>query len=107
VAANSSTLDHITGRAWLAAGDAAMAFDPLSSQGISQALESGALAGEAVNRHLKQDPAALPQYAAQMRRVFSRYAQLYAGYYGREQRWPDSTFWKRRHVTKQVEGKEN
>jgi flavin-dependent dehydrogenase len=108
VAASSSTLDHITGRAWLAAGDAAMAFDPLSSQGISHALESGALVGEAVDRHLRQDPAALPQYAAEMRRVLSRYAQLYARYYGREQRWPDSTFWKRRHVTsKQGEEEQN
>lgn len=96
VAANSSTLDRLTGSGWLAAGDAAMAFDPLSSQGISQALESGALAGQALERHLAGDAAALPQYAAQTNTVFGRYAQLYEGYYGREQRWPQSTFWQRR-----------
>jgi flavin-dependent dehydrogenase len=96
VAANSSTLDRLTGSGWLAAGDAAMAFDPLSSQGISQALESGALAGQLLERHLAGDAAALPQYAAQTNRVFRQYAQLYEGYYGREQRWPQSPFWQRR-----------
>jgi flavin-dependent dehydrogenase len=96
VAANSSTLDRLSGSGWLAAGDAAMAFDPLSSQGISQALESGALAGQALERHFEGDAAALPEYAAQTNEVFGRYAQLYEGYYGREQRWPQSTFWQRR-----------
>jgi flavin-dependent dehydrogenase len=98
VVANTSTLDRITGCGWLAAGDAAMGFDPLSSQGISQALESGALAGHALDRHLAGDAQALPQYADQTKRVFRRYVQLYEGYYGREQRWPQSTFWQRRHA---------
>lgn len=104
VAANSSALDRLTGRGWLAAGDAAMAFDPLSSQGISQALESGALAGQALERHLAGDAAALPQYASQTNEVFSRYAQLYDGYYGREQRWRQSTFWQRRHAASERTG---
>jgi 2-polyprenyl-6-methoxyphenol hydroxylase-like FAD-dependent oxidoreductase len=99
VVANSSTLDRLSGSGWLAAGDAAMAFDPLSSQGISQALESGALAGQALERHFEEDSAALPEYAAQRNQVFGRYAQLYEGYYGREQRWPLSTFWQRRQDT--------
>src|SRR5207245_3342 len=34
--ANSSRLDLASGRNWLAVGDAAMAFDPLSSQGLCQ-----------------------------------------------------------------------
>jgi flavin-dependent dehydrogenase len=75
-----------------------MAFDPLSSQGIEQALESGVMAGQALERHLLGDDAAVPQYAAQTNEVFRRYAQLYKSYYGREQRWPQSTFWRRRHA---------
>lgn len=98
VVANSSTLDRVTGAGWLAAGDAAMAFDPLSSQGIAQALESGAQAGQALESHLEGNVAALPRYAAQTTEVFGRYAQLYEGYYGRERRWPRSTFWRRRHA---------
>ena len=50
VAANSSRLDYASGRSWLAVGDAAMAFDPLSSQGLVQALASGIRAGEAPER---------------------------------------------------------
>jgi flavin-dependent dehydrogenase len=96
VAANSSTLDRVTGDGWLAVGDAAMAFDPLSSQGISQALESGALAGKALERHLAGDIAALPKYIDHTSMVFRRYAQLYRHYYGREQRWQNSPFWRRR-----------
>src|SRR5262245_2364984 len=97
VAANSAKLDRLAGRAWLAVGDAAMAFDPLSSQGISEALESGALAGELLERYLRKDAGALREYSARMNKVFSRYIQLYEGYYGREQRWPRSAFWRRRH----------
>src|SRR5262249_26453424 len=36
VAAMSSRLDRPSGRGWLAVGDAAMAFDPLSSQGLRE-----------------------------------------------------------------------
>jgi hypothetical protein len=40
VVANNSRLDRLAGEKWLAVGDAAMAFDPLSAQGISKALHS-------------------------------------------------------------------
>jgi flavin-dependent dehydrogenase len=38
VAAHSSRLDRVSGDGWVAVGGAAMAFDPLSSQGLTQAL---------------------------------------------------------------------
>ena len=59
VAANSSRLDRVSGRGWLAVGDAAMAFDPLSSQGLVQALASGIRAGEALNGRLAGEVAAI------------------------------------------------
>ncbi|KAI0027077.1 hypothetical protein K488DRAFT_91373 [Vararia minispora EC-137] len=40
------------GRGWCSVGDAALAFDPLSSQGIITALQSGALLGSVLARHL-------------------------------------------------------
>ena len=43
-AANSQRLSQMGGLGWVAAGDAAMTFDPLSSQGILKALRSGKLA---------------------------------------------------------------
>ncbi|TBU56233.1 hypothetical protein BD310DRAFT_931941 [Dichomitus squalens] len=40
------------GRGWCAVGDAALAFDPLSSQGIITALNAGAFLGSVLARHL-------------------------------------------------------
>jgi flavin-dependent dehydrogenase len=97
VAANSSRLDCVSGRSWLAVGDAAMAFDPLSSQGLTRALASGIRAGEALNGCFAGDPAAMCKYDIEANDVFREYSRLRAVYYGREQRWPQSVFWQRRH----------
>jgi|KBSSwiStaDraftv2_1062776.scaffolds.fasta_scaffold479824_2 hypothetical protein len=52
VTAHSSRLDRVSGDGWLAVDDAAMAFDPLSSQGLTHALASGIRAGEALDCRL-------------------------------------------------------
>jgi len=98
VAASSSRLDRVTGRNWLAAGDAALAFDPLSSQGMRQALASGISAGEALHRCLSGEAAALGEYGSGAQRVFAEYARQHYVYYGRERRWPQSVFWQRRQA---------
>ena len=98
VAASSSRLDRVTGRNWLAAGDAALAFDPLSSQGMRQALASGISAGEALHRCLSGEAAALGEYGSGTQRVFAEYARQHSVYYGRERRWPQSVFWERRQT---------
>jgi flavin-dependent dehydrogenase len=98
VAANSSRLDRASGRGWLAVGDAVMAFDPLSSQGLVQALASGIRAGEALNGHLAGEDTALADYDIRANDAFREYSRLRAVYYGREQRWPQSDFWQRRHA---------
>ncbi len=98
VAANSSRLDGVSGRGWLAVGDAAMAFDPLSSQGLMHALASGMRAGKALNGRLAGEAAAMGEYDRRANEVFRDYSRLRAVYYGREQRWPQSVFWRRRHA---------
>ena len=98
VAANSSRLDRVSGRGWLAVGDAAMAFDPLSSQGLMHALASGMRAGEALNGCLAGEAAAMGEYDRKANEVFREYSRLRGVYYGREQRWPQSVFWRRRHA---------
>ena len=98
VAACSSRLDCVSGRGWLAVGDAAMAFDPLSSQGLMQALASGIYAGEAVSGHLAGEAAAMDKYDIRAYDAFREYSRLRAVYYGRERRWPQSVFWQRRHA---------
>ena len=106
-AANSSRLDRVSGRDWLAVGDAALSFDPLSAQGLLQALASGLRAGEALNRALAGADAALNRYAEEAQIVFEKYTQRYDEYYSREQRWLHSSFWQRRHAAAQARLHEN
>lgn len=100
VRSGSARLPQVAGDRWLAVGDAAMAFDPLSSQGVCAALESGRRGGEAADRRLAGDTAALTAYAAGMEETFRDYLGLRAYYYGREDRWPASPFWRRRRAAR-------
>lgn len=98
-AASSQRLDRFTssqGLPWLAAGDAAQAFDPLSSQGIKTALESGFLAGASVDRILGGDAAALKRYGQAQEAVQAEYLRHHRHYYNTERRWLDQPFWQRR-----------
>jgi flavin-dependent dehydrogenase len=61
-AAHSSTLTPCIGESWMAAGDASMTFDPLSSQGLLHALFTGLTAAEAADSYLSGDAAAPPRY---------------------------------------------
>ena len=96
VAANSSRLDKFSGKNWLAIGDAAMAFDPLSGQGIFKALQSAFEATEAIQQHLAGSRTALREYSVDARREFEAYKNKRSAYYSKEKRWPDSLFWQRR-----------
>ncbi|HSF43660.1 MAG TPA: FAD-dependent monooxygenase [Thermoanaerobaculia bacterium] len=81
---------------FLAVGDAALAFDPLSSQGILKGLESGLAAAAAFDAELRGRPGAPEEYRAKLRHDLGRYLELRAGYYGLETRWPASPFWRAR-----------
>ena len=95
-AANTSRIEQFTGWNWLAVGDAAITFDPLSSQGVFKALHSGLQAGRSINAHFKHAKSALLDYAALLEEEFDVYLRLRSHYYRREIRWPDSVFWQRR-----------
>ncbi len=95
--ASSQRLERVTGARWLAAGDAATTFDPLSSQGIFKALQSGILASYAICDFFKGLPRGLEKYEALVRQEFDGYLATRADYYGQERRWQASPFWQRRH----------
>ncbi len=95
-AARSSRLERFNGEGWLAAGDAAIAFAPLSSQGILSALYSGLKSGQAVVGCLGGDHEALPQYDVSLLKLYTQFLQDRLHYYGTEQRWPENLFWKTR-----------
>ncbi len=96
--ADSVILDRLTGDDWLAVGDAASTFDPLSSHGIVKALRHAGIAAYAIADHRRGAPLALAKYAALLRREFAEFLDAKRGFYREETRWPDSPFWRRRHA---------
>lgn len=97
-AAASRRLERFSGDAWLAAGDAASTFDPLSSAGIIKGLRSGVLAAYAIGDYFKGNQSGLPKYEALLDREFQNYLVTRTDFYQREKRWSDSLFWQRRSV---------
>jgi flavin-dependent dehydrogenase len=94
--AASAILDPLAGAGWVAAGDAAAAYDPLSSHGIATALATGWDAAATVLATLDGDPEAADAYGHRVRRGFAGYLDARAAYYELEERWPDAPFWQRR-----------
>jgi flavin-dependent dehydrogenase len=95
-AADSSRLDVVAGEDWLAAGDAAAAYDPLSSYGLLAALETGAEAGAAMHARLQDEATGFQHYAHNWEERWERYLASLRFYYAQEQRWLTSPFWQRR-----------
>jgi flavin-dependent dehydrogenase len=102
--ADSRCTEHVVGKKWLAVGDAAMAWDPLSSQGISNALQSGLAAALAITEARSGRPGALAEYGAGVAQSFGEYKRQHALYYSQVRRWPHSPFWRRRRYPPQYEG---
>jgi len=95
-AAHSSTLDPCAGEGWLAAGDAALSFDPISSQGLLNALFTGLAAAEASDRALSGATDALSEYRRTIAEIQGAYRRHLALIYGAERRWSAAPFWRRR-----------
>jgi flavin-dependent dehydrogenase len=95
----SRRLDPAAGDDWLAVGDSASRFDPLSSQGIVKALRSGVFAAYAISDLLiRYDDSGLGRYRRYVLEEFKSYTATRLKYYREEQRWPSSEFWRRRHT---------
>ena len=99
VAANSGCRRAaVAARRWLAVGDAASSYDPLSGQGIIHALRTGQAAARSVIATQAGRTSALEDYADAVAEEFRRYLRLRREYYSTERRWPASPFWLRRHL---------
>jgi len=107
-ACGSQRLDVAAGADWLAAGDAASRFDPLSSQGITKALRSGVFAAYAIgDRLVGGDARGLRRYERFIRSEFDGYLRTRARVYGEERRWPRSEFWSARMETTRRERRDH
>lgn len=98
-AAHSATLDVAAGPGWFAAGDAAIGFDPLSSQGIFNALYTGLAAAEAADRALDGDQTAHRMYNEELGAIGDAYRRHLVFWYSQERRWPHAPFWRRRQAS--------
>ncbi|HKP02241.1 MAG TPA: tryptophan 7-halogenase [Chthoniobacterales bacterium] len=96
-AANSARLEKFHGDDWIAAGDSALSFDPLSSQGILTAIYAGLKAGQTLIARKAGDEGALGRYGERMESIYAAYLAQRHSFYGYEQRWSGKDFWKRRH----------
>jgi flavin-dependent dehydrogenase len=91
-------LDRAGGERWLAVGDAALSFDPLSSKGIGNALYTGILAAQSIVHADQMGQTDCPNYLQQVTRIFAVYQQQLQQFYQLETRWSDSVFWQRRQA---------
>jgi flavin-dependent dehydrogenase len=88
----------------MAVGDAAQAYDPLSSQGIDKALRTASHAGHLIHyaltdeatRSLGADNHFIQQYSQQQQQIWNAYLSQRDYYYGIQTRWSDQPFWQRR-----------
>ena len=93
--ANSSIRACINGAAWVAIGDAAATYDPLSGQGIATTLAKGAAiarliaGGDCLSKSLES-------YADAERQCFSSYLNVQRATYSRAAPRFNSPFWSRR-----------
>ncbi len=88
--ATSACRRRIFGGNWLAVGDSASSYDPLSGRGVLKALRHGVEAARAVAE------GSAAAYSAMVRDEFKEYVRQRRMYYAGEGRWPGSTFWSRR-----------
>jgi flavin-dependent dehydrogenase len=93
----SSILSAVAGERWLAVGDAAACYDPISSAGITKALLQGQQAAAAMVQYaLSGEGAALAGYQDRVFADFNQYAGVRRQLYHGERRFWNAPFWRRR-----------
>jgi flavin-dependent dehydrogenase len=95
-AAHSAITQPAAGNAWLAAGDAALSFDPLSSQGIFNALYTGLAGAESAHRFLRGQISSFAEYQQQLEAIRDAYTRNLQAWYRSEKGWSGEEFWKGR-----------
>jgi flavin-dependent dehydrogenase len=93
----ASVIRHpVTGPNWIAIGDAALALDPLSGQGVFKSIETGTRSSSTIARYFDGDSSTLAEYESWVQETYQSYLSLRSQFYRSVLRWPKSRFWKRR-----------
>lgn len=93
-AANSSKLQQVAGKNWAAIGDAAVSFDPLSSQGMFNAMANAMQLRDLILTH-GLSPNVAQNYQQQVSQIWTHYLHHRTLFYQAERRW-NKLFWSRR-----------
>jgi len=92
----SASLDPMSGDAWIAIGDAAITFDPLSSHGLTSAIEQATKAAEILSQHA--DQSALSAFDSERIGLFEKYQAQRLHFYRSVRRFSGQAFWRERVV---------
>ncbi len=98
VSAATRAFDRVGGEGWLAIGDAALARDPLSGEGIAAAFRSAAAAKDALLAWLCGDLDALSRYDESGARARDAYLRARHAAYATQRRFEAAPFWARRRA---------
>jgi len=85
-----------TGAGFLPIGDAVIAFDPISSQGLFNALATAESASAAIMNGFPNNAETFHQYCAELKQVSERYLSHLQQTYAGPVRFANSAFWKTR-----------
>jgi len=100
--ASTQTLEKMTSATCLSVGDAAVAFDPLSSWGITKGMLDGFEGAYAMQRQCKGEQLATHHHRSKQYRDFLRYRENRTRIYSAEQRWTEAPFWRTRQVSSEL-----
>ena len=98
---NATSTWHMpcAGHGWIGIGDAAAAFDPLSSHGMTTALWTAILGAEAAVAFLKGDREPSNRYIDKVALGIQNFLESRSGIYGLERRFAKYPFWQRRQLS--------
>lgn len=94
--AATSWLAPCAAKTWLAVGDTAAAFDPLSSHGMTSALWSGLRGADAAIAAVNGDISGVRNYSTNVARGVQEFLTTRSRIYAMEPRFKDNPFWQRR-----------
>jgi 2-polyprenyl-6-methoxyphenol hydroxylase-like FAD-dependent oxidoreductase len=92
----TSCQNSFSGQQWLAVGDAAATYDPLSAQGILKAISNGINAAQTITSSEFSHVKLFQDYNVSLLSSFTMYTSERKLYYAQERRWENTTFWQRR-----------
>jgi len=101
-AAPSFKLNQAAGLDWLSIGDAASAYDPITSQGIMKSMFTALEAAHAIAKRLNGELENFSAYNEWIQAQFEQYLNMRHYFYQLERRWVQAPFWAKFHASQKV-----